>query len=161
MPVVEKTSGGTVRVRGIGEFEPGDRADVSTADAQYLCDERGDFERVDEEVADAGGEVREEDGPPDPYDHVCDECGQPIAEPNNHASDCSEYPDTPAPDEVDGESGQLPFNPEAHTNAEIEQRVADIDDPAALRALRNLEAEQKDRTGATEAIDARLDELEE
>jgi len=47
MPTVEKTSGGTVRIRDIGEFAPGDRADVSTADAQYLCDERGDFERIE------------------------------------------------------------------------------------------------------------------
>jgi hypothetical protein len=62
MPVVEKTFGGTVRVRDIGEFAPGDRAEVSTADAAYLVDERGDFEVVD---ADASDEVHEEDGPPD------------------------------------------------------------------------------------------------
>jgi len=53
MPVVEKTSGGTVRVRGIGEFAPGDRAEVSTADAQYLVEERGDFELVDDGSEDA------------------------------------------------------------------------------------------------------------
>lgn len=48
MPVVEKIAGGRVVVRGIGEFSPGDRADVSEADAAYLCDDRGDFQRVDE-----------------------------------------------------------------------------------------------------------------
>lgn len=64
-------------------------------------------------------------------------------------------------DEVAGESGTLPFNPENHTNDEVAERVAEIDDEATLVALRNLEAEQKDRDGATEAIDARLDELEE
>jgi hypothetical protein len=48
MPTVEKTSGGRVNVRGIGEFERGDQADVSTADAQYLVEERGDFKIVDE-----------------------------------------------------------------------------------------------------------------
>ena len=58
MPVVEKVSGGRVRVRGIGEFAPGDRADVSTADAQYLCDERGDFALVNSE----GGEDFEVNG---------------------------------------------------------------------------------------------------
>jgi predicted NBD/HSP70 family sugar kinase len=52
MPVVEKVRGGTVRVRGIGKFSVGDRADVSTADAGYLCDERGDFERVAEDAGD-------------------------------------------------------------------------------------------------------------
>jgi len=66
----------------------------------------------------------------------------------------------PDPDAVDGESGTLPFNPEDHTNDEVAEKVADIDEPAALRALLSLEAEQKDRDGATEAIQDRLDELE-
>jgi hypothetical protein len=60
-----------------------------------------------------------------------------------------------------GETGTLPFNPEAHTNDELAERVAEIDDTATLVALRNLEAEQKDRAGAKEAIDARLNELED
>ena len=47
MPVVEKTSGGAVDVRGIGDFAAGDRAEVSAEDAAYLVDERGDFERID------------------------------------------------------------------------------------------------------------------
>lgn len=49
MPTVEKVGGGRVRVRGIGHFEVGDRAAVSEADAAYLCEERGDFERVTED----------------------------------------------------------------------------------------------------------------
>jgi len=59
----------------------------------------------------------------------------------------------------DGPSGTLPFNPEDHTNAEIEERAADIDDPEAVRALRNVEAEQKNRDGAADALGERLDEL--
>jgi len=50
MPTVEKVSGGRVYVRGIGRFSLGDRADVSESDAAYLCDERGDFRRVDGET---------------------------------------------------------------------------------------------------------------
>jgi len=65
------------------------------------------------------------------------------------------------PDETAGDSGTLPFNPADHTNDEIAEKVAEIDGEAALVALRNLEAEQKDRTGATDAIDDRLDELED
>ena len=59
----------------------------------------------------------------------------------------------------DGPSGTLPFNPEDHTNAEIEERAADIDDPEAVRALRNVEAEQKNRDGALDVFGERLDEL--
>lgn len=64
-------------------------------------------------------------------------------------------------DDLDGESGTLPFSPDAFTVGEIEDRIADIDDAATVRALRNLEEEQQDRTTAIDALDARLDELEE
>jgi len=50
MPTVEKIRGGRVLVRGLGEFDLGDRADVSDADAQYLCEERGDFKLVNGEA---------------------------------------------------------------------------------------------------------------
>lgn len=134
MPTVEKTEGGRVTIRGIGEFGHGDQAEVSKDDAAYLCDERGDFERIDAAVAEDetdGDDVHQEDGPPDPDDL-----------------------------DDDAESGTLPFNPADHTNDEIADCVADIDDPATLRALLNLEEEQKDRSGATDAIEERLDELE-
>lgn len=62
MPTVEKVGGPRVVVRDIGEFSPGDRADVSDEAAAYLVDECGDFAYVD---GAADGEVREEDGPPD------------------------------------------------------------------------------------------------
>jgi len=64
-------------------------------------------------------------------------------------------------DELKGESGTLPFNPESQTNSEIKERVAEIDDVATLWTLLNLEKEQKDREGATDAIEARIDELKE
>lgn len=49
MPTVEKVRGGEVLVRGIDtRFSVGDRADVSDELAAYLCEERGDFERVEE-----------------------------------------------------------------------------------------------------------------
>lgn len=62
MPTVEKTSGGRLTVRDIGTFSPGDIVEVSDAEAQYLCDERGDFARVGKPADD---DVRQEDGPPD------------------------------------------------------------------------------------------------
>jgi len=74
--------------------------------------------------------------------------------------DVHEEDGPPDPDAVDGETGTLPFSPQNYTNDEIAEKVADIDEPAALRALLSLEAEQKDRAGATDAIEDRLDELE-
>jgi len=80
MVTVKKTTGGRVVVRGIGEFEVGDTADVGEADAAYLCDERGDFVRVDEPDPDTetpvgagddadgdedGGEEDDQDDDPD------------------------------------------------------------------------------------------------
>lgn len=53
MPTVEKTSPGRVYVRSVDqEFALGDRADVSEDGAAYLCEERGDFERVDDDADD-------------------------------------------------------------------------------------------------------------
>jgi len=54
----------------------------------------------------------------------------------------------------------LPFDPSAHTNDEVAERVADIDEVEVLTALMNLEEQQQDRDGATSAISDRLDELE-
>lgn len=48
MPTVEKVSGPRTNIRDIGHFSRGDRADISEADARYLCEERGDFAVVDE-----------------------------------------------------------------------------------------------------------------
>jgi hypothetical protein len=60
----------------------------------------------------------------------------------------------------DAETGTLPFNPESHTVDEIEERVTELDDPAEVRAVRNLEQEQQGRTTAVDAINDRLEELE-
>ena len=64
---------------------------------------------------------------------------------------------------VDSEDADstLPFDPSNYTNDEVAERVADIDDPETLAALKNLEEQQQDRAGATDAIADRLDELEE
>ena len=63
--------------------------------------------------------------------------------------------------DLEDADGTLPFNPGDHTNDEVAERVADIDDPATLEALTRLEEQQQDRAGATDAIAERLDELEE
>ncbi|QLG47899.1 hypothetical protein [Natrinema halophilum] len=48
MPTVEKTHGSRVYIRPLEQrFEIGDQADVDEEMAAYLCEERGDFERVD------------------------------------------------------------------------------------------------------------------
>lgn len=79
MPTVEKVSGPRVYVRRVGtEFSPGDRVDVSDAEAQYLLEERGDFELVDdgEGTDDAPDGEGAEDGvkaPFDPSEYTVDE----------------------------------------------------------------------------------------
>lgn len=60
MPRVEKVTGGRVYVRGIGRFRIGDQAEVSEDDAAYLCEERGDFRRV-EDADEGDGDVDGED----------------------------------------------------------------------------------------------------
>lgn len=72
MPVVEKTSGGSVYLRDLdADVAVGDRVDVTERQADYLVSERGDFALVaaDETApADAGPPDEtpaEEDGPPD------------------------------------------------------------------------------------------------
>lgn len=50
MPTVEKTRGGRVYMRSLDrQFSIGDRAEVDDAEAEYLVEERGDFEIVDDE----------------------------------------------------------------------------------------------------------------
>ena len=82
MPRVEKTDGGLVYIRPLDRrFEIGDRADVSAEQAQYLVEERGDFDVVDAGDADVAtedestsGESEEGVGPPfDPAEHTVDE----------------------------------------------------------------------------------------
>ena len=72
MPTVEKTRGNRVYIRGVGRFGRGDRANVDEDTAAYLCDERGDFERVGdandgEDEADGGGGDVGDDANGDPY----------------------------------------------------------------------------------------------
>ena len=77
------------------------------------------------------------------------------------AADDADDADDADVDEVDGESGTLPFNPEENTIDELEQKLADVDDDEAVRALKNLEAEQQARSGAEDVFDERLGELED
>ena len=58
------------------------------------------------------------------------------------------------PPEVDPHPGEL-------TVDEIEDRVAEVDDLAKLRAILSLEEDGKDRTTATDAIEERIHDLEE
>lgn len=60
MPTVEKTRGGQVYIRSVGQyFSIGDRADVSESEATYLVEERGDFEIVDGDVQEDVAEVND------------------------------------------------------------------------------------------------------
>lgn len=64
-------------------------------------------------------------------------------------------------DDSEAVDDELPFDPADLTVDELEERIADIDDVATLDALGQAEDEGKSRETALEAIDDRLDELED
>lgn len=76
MPVVEKSEGGRVYVRPVGqEFTVGDRASVSDEAAKYLVEERGDFDIVDKDDAEgAAGYLRDEPPAVQIEEGVCPWC---------------------------------------------------------------------------------------
>jgi len=62
MPVVEKVSGGEFYHRGLDRrLSQADRADVNADLAAYLCDERGDFERIEDHTDAEFREVDDEE----------------------------------------------------------------------------------------------------
>lgn len=65
MVTIEKVQGGRYRTDSVDEtVTTGDRIDVDEAQAAYLCDERRDFRRVDDdgdEAADPSGEAEGSD----------------------------------------------------------------------------------------------------
>ena len=101
---------------------------------KYLSHRIGGWERVDEEQETTQADVEEA------ADETLDQFQEALE---------------------DGEPETLPFNPEELTNTEIEEEVAEIDDEETLVALLNLEQDQQDRKGATDAIEARLEEVHE
>lgn len=50
MPIVEYVGGGVYHSRSHSNVTAGDRIDVSTGKAAYLCDDRDDFVRVDADI---------------------------------------------------------------------------------------------------------------
>ena len=133
---------------GVHEFDDPERVE------EYLDHRSGNWERVEEDD-EADSETSEETDSSDDQD-----AAEPADEEEDEAA-ADETDEDDSEPEIEGESGTPSFNPENHTNSEIEERVADIDDEAALVALRNLEEEQQDRKGAKGAIDDRLNEIRE
>jgi hypothetical protein len=127
--------GRNFRARGPGVYDVPEEAVE-----EYLDHRSGAWEHVDEDDTDTE---------------------QSANDAGSEDSNASDDGDTETTSEPEGEGGALPFNPEEHTIAEIEERIADIDDVETVRALKNLEEEQQDRSGATDAFDDRLTELEE
>jgi hypothetical protein len=103
------------------------------------------------------GDVKDVDD--DLADYLAEHDDFDVVDEDDEVEGSAETDLAPAPD-LDGEAETLPFNPADHTNDEVAEKVATIDDKATLVALRRLEEEQQDRTGATDAITNRLDELE-
>lgn len=137
MPTVEKVSGNRVGVRGIGEFEVGDRAEVSADEAAYLCDERGDFVRVDSSDSATDNES-ENEGAEDAEDSTdSDDNGE------------SEHP---------GSEPEPPFDPSNYTLDELEAALDTGDHDDALDALEAAErADGSPRSGAIDLFEARRD----
>lgn len=72
----------------------------------------------------------------------------------DEAKDSAEADDGVTVDELDP-------HPEALNVDELEERIADVDDLELLETIREAEAESQNRTTAKDAIDARLNELED
>jgi hypothetical protein len=159
MPTVEKVQGGRVYVRPLERrFTVGDRAGVDDEMAAYLCDERGDFERI--EVTDAEFE---------PVDDTEDAGDDDEGEAGAGDNDVEELPEPSEFLAADAESFEngietvrdaVAFDPSEQTNDEITELVQDVDNVEELDAIKELETADKNRTGALDAIDDRLDELE-
>lgn len=86
MPTVQKTHGGEVYLRSEdARVTQGDRVEVSAAKAAYLCDERGDFERVGDEPGPEAEDDGDGDGdgaepPLDPGEYTIAELEEALAE---------------------------------------------------------------------------------
>lgn len=181
MTVVEKTSGGVVYVRLLDRrFTIGDRVDVSAEQAARLVG-RGDFERVNDAAADGESSEGENDGSLDTEpdgseagdgDDAVEADG---ADDTDEAADADQDDEEPAEptellsadtsdesveDDTETEPDAVAFDPSDNTNAEVAELVEDVDTVEELDAIRELETADKNRTGALDAIDDRLDELE-
>ena len=133
------------RAVGPGVYDvPEDRVE------KYLSHRLGGWERVDDEQ-----DTIQDDTEDDDVDDIEEASQEGVEE------DADETLDQFQEALEDGDPEPLPFNPEELTNSEIEEEVAEIDDEETLVALRNLEQDQQDRKGATDAIEARLEEVRE
>jgi hypothetical protein len=75
MPVVRNSSGRSVYVRNVGDFDPGEEKEVEERYAEYLDENRDDFEVVEEEGeggggddGDGSGDEEDEDGADEAFD---------------------------------------------------------------------------------------------
>lgn len=68
MPVVRNNSGRSVYVRNVGDFEPGEEKEVEERYADYLDENRDDFEVVEEEGEGGGGDDGDGSGDGDEAD---------------------------------------------------------------------------------------------
>ncbi|MDF9748368.1 hypothetical protein [Natrinema salsiterrestre] len=187
MRAVEKVRGGRVYIRPIDQrFSIGDRVTVDEELAAYLCEERGDFERVD----------GERDGCTVDHDTLedgeqCSRCDfvAPLPEPDNTDQNSMEALEAQLAADADDKSGasadseddasdesasgdedsddeRVPtyegedYDPGEHTVSEIQKHVESTKDRRWLELVRDAEEEGQDRTTALDAIDARLNELE-
>lgn len=139
-----------IRVQGPNGTIPTD--DLDDADVEALLD-RG-FIPVD----DQGGSDADSDSDESPDDGADD-----AEDPDDLRRWKEGFSGKYDPDDIDDtvESGPLPFNPDAKSVPEIRDALQDVDDPAAVRALANIEAEQQARSTAEDAFEGRLTELKD
>lgn len=109
------------------------------------------------------GTIPTDDLDDDAVEHLLDRGFVPVDDDQDGSAPSDGDDEVTEIDELDAEdigaSGPLPFNPDSHSIPDIRELVQDVDDPEAVRALANLEAEGEDRKGAADAFDDRLDEL--
>ena len=59
------------------------------------------------------------------------------------------------------DEGDLPVDPSEHNVDELPEKLESVDDVEVLEAIRDIEAADKDRDGAYDAIDDRIADLQE
>lgn len=84
---------------------------------------------------------------------------------NDEGEDADTDEDGGGEEEGEGGEGGEGEEPEPHprdlTVSELEDRIEGVDDPDLLRDIRAAEEDADDRSGATDAIDDRLNDLDE
>lgn len=164
MPTVEKVSGGRVYIRPLGrQFKIGDREEVTKEQARYVCEERGDFVRVDEnERVDSTPDEDASDGSDDGGGEGANGEGDET-ETSSAAEETAEGDSDAEPESVVNEDDELDewhgWDEDSWLELGYEQRAADVAEGLVDDHLDAIEEADRSQT-VLDAVEDRRTELE-